>query len=218
MNDTTLHVAFEVSEPLRRSINDYIDGIRAHPERCHLTELAALVSPFVEAVLGVFFKGPIDAAQMEGGSARLILGAMAIINQSSETLVNRFLQRTSVAEQRALAEHFESLRKYHDERFYVAFPLPETIPTVFAQHRAGDGDIDALLGAMLTINEAAIAHYMDSSVACLELGRFNRALVRAARATILKTSSSALERSLPAMEAGDRTAVVNYFDGMLMRF
>ena len=222
MDHSTLHIAFEASPPLQQSIEQFIDGMLAAPHRCHLEQLDALVAPFVDEVLSVFFKGPLETAQAKGASARLILGAMRVINHSADSLVGRLLKNTTVAEQLALARYFSNLRRYQQDTLYVAYPLSpsmaEKASLVFQASLQGEEDMAALLDVLQAINDGAITHFMDNSVSCLTLGRVNRALVAAARVTICKATSSATHKGLPGMEASARTAVVRYFDQMLIRF
>ncbi len=222
MDDSTLHIAFEASQPLQQSIEGFIDGMLAEPGRCHLEELDALVVPFVDEVLSVFFKGPLQAAEAKGASARLILGAMRVINRSANSLIGRLMKNTTLDEQLALARYFQNLRRYQGGKLYVAYPLrpamAEKACLVFQAGLLGEEDMAGLLDVMQAINDGAITHFMDNSVACLTLGRVNRALVSAARVTICKATASATHKGLPGMEASARTAVVRYFDQMLIRF
>lgn len=222
MDDSTLHIAFETSPSLQQSIERFIDGMLAAPQRCHLEELDALVVPFVDEVLSVFFKGPLEAAEAKGPSARLILGAMKMINRAADSLIGRLMKNTTVAEQLALARYFQNLRCYQGGKLYVAYPLipamAEKASPVFQASLLGEEDTAALLDVLQAINDGAITHFMDNSVACLTLGRVNRALVAAARVTICKASVSATHKGLPGMEASARKAVVRYFDQMLIRF
>lgn len=222
MDDSTLHIAYEASPSLKQSIERFIDGMLAAPGRCHLEELDALVVPFVDEVLSVFFKGPLEAAKAKGPSARLILGAMRVINRSADSLIGRLMKNTTVDEQLALARYFCNLRRYRGDKLYVAYPLSpamaEKASLVFQASLLGDEDMAGLLDVLQAINDGAITHFMDNSVACLTLGRVNRALVSAARVTICKATASATHKGLPGMEASARKAVVHYFDQMLIRF
>ena len=222
MDDSTLHIAFEASLPLQQSIEEFIDGVLAQPGRCHLEELDALVVCFVDEVLSVFFKGPLQAAEAKVTSARLILGAMRVINRSANSLIGRLMKNTTLDEQLALARYFKNLRRYQDSKLYVAYPLSpamaEKASLVFQASLLGEEDMGGLLDVMQAINDGAITHFMDNSVACLTLGRVNRALVSAARVTICKAAASATQKGVPGMEANARTAVVRYFDQMLIRF
>lgn len=221
MDDSTLYVAFEASPSLRQSIEGFIDGMLASPGDCHLEALNALVVPFVDEVLAVFFQGPLEAAEAKGASARLILGAMKVINRAADSLIGRLMKNTTVDEQLALAHYFQNLRHYQNNKLYVAYPLSSTMAAtasaVFPAFRAGDEDMAGLLTVLQAINDGAITHYMDNSVACLTLGRVNRALVSAARVTICKATASATHKGVPAMDASARMAVVHYFDQMLIR-
>lgn len=222
MDDSTLHIAFEASPSLRQSIEQFIDGMLAAPHRCHLEELDALVVPFVDEVLSVFFKGPLGVAEAKGPSARLILGAMGVINRAADSLIGRLMKNTTLDEQLALACYFRNLRHYQGEKLYVAYPLSpamaEKATLVFQASLVGEEDMAGLLNVLQAINEGAITHFMDNSVACLTLGRVNRALVSAARVTICKATASATHKGLPAMDTSARKAVVHYFDQMLIRF
>tara|TARA_B100000676_G_scaffold311778_1_gene382959 strand:+ start:1790 stop:2473 length:684 start_codon:yes stop_codon:yes gene_type:complete len=221
MDDSTLYIAFEASPPLQQAIERFIDGMLAAPGNCHLEELDALVVPFVEEVLAVFFQGPLEAAEAKGASAKLILRAMKVINRAADSLIGRMLKNTTVEEQLALARYFCNLRRYQNGSLYVAYPLnpaiAQTAPQVFEVVLAGGEDLTDLLDVLQAINDSAITHFMDNSVACLTLGRVNRALVSAARVTICKASVSATHKGLPSMDACARKAVVHYFDQMLIR-
>ena len=222
MDENTLHVAFPAPAPLRDAIDAYLVKCESEPAVSHVVELEALVTAFVDVVLTVYFKGPIEAANTQGAAARLILGAMRVINRAADSLVGRLIRNTTVAEQQALAGYFQRLRKTLNGRVYAAYPLEpavaEKASLVFLEYRHGEGQIEALLSVMQSINDGAVVHFMDNSVSCLRLGRVNRALVSAARVTICKAAASATHKGLTAMDTNARKAVVNYFDNMLIRF
>ena len=222
MDENTLHVAFPAPAPLRDAIDAYLLECEREPEDSHVVELEVLVTAFVDVVLTVYFKGPIEAANTQGAAARLILGAMRVINRAADSLVGRLIRNTTVAEQQALAGYFQRLRKPLNGRVYAAYPLEpavaEKASMVFLEYQHGEGQIEALLSVMQSINDGAVVHFMDNSVSCLRLGRVNRALVSAARVTICKAAASATHNGLTAMDTNARKAVVNYFDNMLIRF
>ena len=222
MDENTLHVAFPAPAPLRDAIDAYLVECEREPEASHVVELEVLVTAFVDVVLTVYFKGPIESANAQGAAARLILGAMRVINRAADSLVGRLIRNTTVAEQQALAGYFQRLRKTLNGRVYAAYPLEpavaEKASMVFLEYRHGEGQIEALLSVMQSINDGAVVHFMDNSVSCLRLGRVNRALVSAARVTICKAAASATHKGLTAMDTDARKAVVNYFDNMLIRF
>ena len=222
MDENTLHVAFHAPAPLRDALDAYLNQCEREPGASHVAELELLVTEFVDVVLAVYFKGPIEAANTQGAAARLILGAMRVINRAADSLVGRLIRNTTVAEQQALAGYFRSLRKTLNGRVYAAYPLDpavaEKASMVFLEYQQGDGQIEALLGVMQAINEGAVVNFMDNSVSCLQLGRVNRALVSAARVTICKAAATATHKGLTAMDTNARKAVVNYFDNMLIRF
>ena len=222
MDENTLHVAFPAPAPLRDAIDAYLLECEREPEASHVVELEVLVTAFVDVVLTVYFKGPIEAANTQGAAARLILGAMRVINRAADSLVGRLIRNTTVAEQQALAGYFQRLRKTLNGRVYAAYPLEpagaEKASMVFLEYRHGEGQIEAPLSVMQSINDGAVVHFMDNSVSCLRLGRVNRALVSAARVTICKAAASATHKGLTAMDTDARKAVVNYFDNMLIRF
>lgn len=222
MDENTLHVAFPAPAPLRDAIDTYLVKCESEPAVSHVVELEVLVSRFVDVVLTVYFKGPIEAANAQGAAARLILGAMKVINRAADSLVGRLIRNTTVAEQQALAGYFQRLRKTLNGRVYAAYPLEpavaEKASMVFLEYQQGEGQIEPLLSVMQSINDGAVVHFMDNSVSCLRLGRVNRALVSAARVTICKAAASATYKGLTAMDTNARKAVVNYFDSMLIRF
>ena len=222
MDENTLHVAFPAPAPLSDAIDAYLLECEREPEASHVVELEVLVTAFVDVVLTVYFKGPIESANAQGAAARLILGAMRVINRAADSLVGRLIRNTTVAEQQALASYFQRLRKTLNGRVYAAYPLEpavaEKASMVFLEYRHGEGQIEALLSVMQSINDGAVVHFMDNSVSCLRLGRVNRALVSAARVTICKAAASATHKGLTAMDTDARKAVVNYFDNMLIRF
>jgi len=222
MDENTLHVAFPAPAPLHDAIDAYLVKCESEPAVSHVVELEVLVSRFVDVVLTVYFKGPIEAANAQGAAARLILGAMKVINRAADSLVGRLIRNTTVAEQQALAGYFQRLRKTLNGRVYAAYPLEpavaEKASMVFLEYQQGEGQIEPLLSVMQSINDGAVVHFMDNSVSCLRLGRVNRALVSAARVTICKAAASATYKGLTAMDTNARKAVVNYFDSMLIRF
>jgi len=222
MDENTLHVAFPAPAPLHDAIDAYLVKCESEPAVSHVVELEVLVSRFVDVVLTVYFKGPIEAANAQGAAARLILGAMKVINRAADSLVGRLIRNTTVAEQQALAGYFQRLRKTLNGRVYAAYPLEpavaEKASMVFLEYQQGEGQIEPLLSVMQSINDGAVVHFMDNSVSCLRLGRVNRALVSAARVTICKSAASATYKGLTAMDTNARKAVVNYFDSMLIRF
>ncbi|HIL22038.1 MAG TPA: hypothetical protein EYG20_02070, partial [Alcanivorax sp.] len=181
MDENTLHVAFPAPAPLRDAIDAYLVECEREPEASHVVELEVLVTAFVDVVLTVYFKGPIEAANTQGAAARLILGAMRVINRAADSLVGRLIRNTTVAEQQALAGYFQRLRKTLNGRVYAAYPLEpavaEKASMVFLEYRHGEGQIEALLSVMQSINDGAVVHFMDNSVSCFRLGRVNRALV-----------------------------------------
>lgn len=111
MDENTLHVAFPAPAPLRDAIDAYLAECEREPEASHVVQLEALVTAFVDVVLTVYFKGPIEAANTQGAAARLILGAMRVINRAADSLVGRLIRNTTVAEQQALAGYFQRLKK-----------------------------------------------------------------------------------------------------------
>lgn len=222
MDENTLHVAFPAPVSLRDAIDNYLARCSDEPGASHVVELEALVTEFVEVVLAVFFKGPIEAANAQGAAARLVLGAMRVINRAANSLVGRLIRNTTVAEQQALARYFQCLRKTLSGTVYAAYPLEsamaEKASMVFLEYQQSEGQIGALLDVMQAINAGAVVHFMDHSVSCLQLGRVNRALVSAVRVTICKAAASATDKGLTAMDTNARKAVVGYFDNMLIRF
>ena len=222
MDENTLHVAFPAPTALRDAIDVYLAQCDGEPGVSHVAELELLVTEFVDVVLNVYFKGPIEAANSQGAAARLILGAMKIINRAADSLVGRLIRNTTVAEQQALADYFQRLRKPLNGRVYAAYPLEpamaEKASMVFLEYQQDEGQLEVLLSVMQAINDGAVVHFMDNSVSCLQLGRVNRALVSAARVTICKAAASATHKGLTAMDTDARKAVVNYFDNMLIRF
>lgn len=222
MDENTLHVAFPASVTLRDAIDVYLAQCDGEPGVSHVPELELLVTEFVDVVLSVYFKGPIEAANSQGAAARFILGAMKVINRAADSLVGRLIRNTTVAEQQALAGYFQTLRKTLNGRVYAAYPMEpamaEKASMVFLEYQQGEGQIEALLTVMQAINDGAVVNFMDNSVSCLQLGRVNRALVSAARVTICKAAATATHKGLTAMDTNARKAVVNYFDNMLIRF
>ena len=127
MDENTLHVAFPAPAPLRDAIDAYLVECEREPEASHVVELEVLVTAFVDVVLTVYFKGPIEAANTQGAAARLILGAMRVINRAADSLVGRLIRNTTVAEQQALAGYFQRLRKTLNGRVYAAYPLEPAV-------------------------------------------------------------------------------------------
>ena len=61
MDENTLHVAFPAPAPLRDAIDAYLLECEREPEASHVVELEVLVTAFVDVVLTVYFKGPIES-------------------------------------------------------------------------------------------------------------------------------------------------------------
>ncbi len=111
MDENTLHVAFPAPVPLRDAIDVYLARCDGEPGVSHVPELERLVTEFVDVVLSVYFKGPIEAANSQGAATRFILSAMRVINRAADSLVGRLIRNTTVGEQQALAGYFQKVRK-----------------------------------------------------------------------------------------------------------
>tara|TARA_R100000655_G_scaffold82091_1_gene121561 strand:+ start:1065 stop:1733 length:669 start_codon:yes stop_codon:yes gene_type:complete len=221
MSQPTLYVAFPASDELRDRIDAFLEVTRQEPDSNHVQELEAIMDPFLNEVLHTYFTGPIDAVNAKGTAVNVILSAMKVINKAAHGLAGRLMRKTSVEEQRALAEHFRNLRLEKDGQVYIGYPLSpalaERASLVFQEFADGNGQMPRLVEVMDGISGGAIENYLDKTVGNLELGRINRGLVSGARATIKKASASSVEKGIPAMEKSHQKPVVAYFESLLLQ-
>lgn len=220
MSQTTLYVAFPASDLLRDRIDAFLDAVASRPGENHVETLDGIMDPFLDEVLHTYFTGPIDAVNARGTAVNVILGAMKVIKKAAHGLAGRLMRKTSVAEQKALADHFGALRLQKDGQVYVGYPLnpslAERADLVFQEFADGNGDIKHLVDVMHGISKGAVENYLDKTVGNLELGRINRGLVAGARVTINKAAASSVEKGIPSMEREYRKPVVAYFQGLLL--
>ncbi|EKF73043.1 hypothetical protein A11A3_15592 [Alcanivorax hongdengensis A-11-3] len=219
MKQNTLYVAFEAPATLSQAMDRFQAVITAEPETSHVKELAAIIDPFIDTAMKVFFRGPLDAAGHHGRGAALVFSAMKVIHRAATSLTGRLVKNTTVEEQHALAAYFETLRVYQGDAQWVVYPLDpamaEKASLVFRAFTGSDEELPVVLEVMHAINDGAVTYFMDNITACLKLGRINRGLVAAARVTVCKAAASATDRGLPAMEADARRAVGDYFDNLI---
>ena len=220
MSSDEIRVAFPASELLRNNIDRFINAVDAAPSANHSALLEPAIQEFLDRVLDAFFHGPVRAVGARGRSVNVINSVVSVISKASHGMASRLVGKSSPAEQQALAEHFRFLRLEMKGQTYVSFPLEAALANrmilTFEEFEAGQGEIKHLVEAMRALADGAVAHFLDGSIACMNLGALNRGLVATARATILKSSHMAIEKALPAMEAAHRKPVLRYFRGMLL--
>ena len=221
MSQTHVRMAFPSSEALDESFRRFRDAVEQDPQGDHQALLRPLSDHFVDEVLGAFFEGPIQAVGEQGRNIDLIRRVMGAIGKAARGLAHRLMKHASPEEQQALARHFEALRLEQDGRVYVSFPLDDALANrmfhafdEFIEHN--EGDMGRLVDVMKRMSEKSVEYFLDRTVEHLNLGAFNRGLVRTARATILKSSSMACSRALPDMEYSHRRPVLGYFREMLI--
>lgn len=222
MSDLRVYVAFRASDRLCQRIDTFLEAVANRPDVRHVTELDGITDPFLEEVLHTWFLGPVRAADASGPAVRIILGAMKVINKAAGSLAGRLMRKTTVAEQRALADHFRNLCLQAEGGVDIGYPLSpvlaERADSVFREFKAGKGNMAQLVEVMRGLSDGAIEYYLDRTLGNLHLGRLNRGLVAGARSTIHTAATASLEKGLPAMEAGHRKPVVTYFDNLLRTF
>lgn len=220
MQETQL--VFTPSDTLVAYLEKLYSGQRVAPNAVHTDAMKGIVEHFIDEVIQAFFKGPIDAIEAEGPVVNIILQGVAVISKTGRSLALRLLERVTVSDQAKLVAHFRTLHFERDGQQYIGFPLAPNVAArvedIFAGITSGaDRQSDSLVIAMQEIAKGALQHYMDATVETIEVGMFSRGLVRAARATINKSISTAINRGIPAMGASYRLGLVAYFESMLLK-
>lgn len=220
MTATTLYVAFPESDTLRRHSDAFLQGIAANPQGDHGTHLRGLMDHLVDDLVDAYFDGPLNATGAEGPLVPVIRGVAKVVRKTARTMGGRLVARMRPgAQQQALAEHVKSHRFQRDGRTYSAFPLEpamaERASLAFEEALAGERDPAHLVEIMKAITDGALEHYLDYTVASIELNGFMRGMVSTARSTIRKAAYSGIERGLPGMPHEHREPVLRYFNGML---
>lgn len=207
------------------SLVGYLEALysqqEAEPNQVHVDTMRGIVEYFIDEVIGAFFTGPIDAIGAEGSVVNIILKGVNVIRKTGRSLALRLLERITVEDQAGLVRHFKTLNFEQDGQQYVGFPFTEKeqqqVSASFARVLAGEEvDIDALVEVFQSIADGAIGHYMDNTVAAIEVKAFSRGLVRAARATIKKSTRVAINKGIPALGGSYRRGLVAYFDERLL--
>lgn len=213
-------VAFPASERLYQNTRAFIDAVNADPEGNHQPLLHAVADDFISEVLAAFFDGPVQALRVKGSMAKLIDSIVGVINKAARALVKRVFSKVSTAEQRQLADHFDSIDWQFDGQPYCAFPLDPELANeaalMFQTFRDGNGDPRQMQKIMRALCDGAIEYYFDRSLGCVRTGAMTRGLVSTGRATIAKAAHSAVEKTLPGLAPAYRQPVLDYFEGMLI--
>lgn len=221
MTATTLYVAFPESERLRQETEGFLAAIDERPDADHSARLRALVDHLVEEIVTTYFDGPLDATGARGGMVNMIHGAARVIRRTAGGMAGRLVGRVGAgAQQQAMAAHLRGHRFERDGRTFSAWPLDaalaERASLAFEEALTGERDPAHLVTIMKKIADGALEHYLDQTVAPLELNRLSRGMVSTARATIRKAAYSGIERGLPGLPRKFREPVVRYFQGMLV--
>jgi len=205
----------------------YLEQLYAHqdtaPDEVHTEAMRGIVEYFIDEVIQAFFTGPIDAIEAEGSVVNIILKGVGVIRKTGRSLALRLLERITVEDQAGLVKHFKQLHFQHDGQQYVGFSFaPEVqqqVQQTFSSVLAGEGvPISSLVATFQQIADAALQHYMDNTVEAIEVRAFSRGLIKAARATIKKSTNIAINRGLPAMGTSYRRGLVEYFAQRLVEF
>lgn len=191
------------------------------PDKVHTEAMRGIVEHFIDEVIQAFFIGPIDAINAEGSVVNIILKGVGVIRKTGCSLALRLLERITLEDQAGLVQHFKQLHFQKGEQQYVGFsfaaPGQEQVQQTFTTVLAGEEvPIASLIETFQHIADAALYYYMDKTVEAIEIRAFSRGLVRAARATIKKSTSIAINKGIPAMGASYRRGLVEYFDKQLV--
>lgn len=221
MPASRLYVAFPESNALREETEAFLAAIETQPRQDHSARLKSLVDHLVEEIVSTYFDGPLDATGAHGGMVNMIHGAARVIRRTAGSMAGRLIGRVKPGvQQQAMAEHLRSHRFYRDGQSYSAWPLDpamaERASLAFEEALAGERDPAHLVTIMKGIADGALEHYLDQTIAPLELNRLSRGMVSTARATIRKAAYSGIERGLPGLPGKFREPVVRYFQGMLV--
>lgn len=220
MTQSQMHMAFVASDRLQDSFDQYLQALQAKPDGNHAVLLEPIIDHFLDEVMEAYFHGPIKVVQAEGAVVNIILGVVKVIHRSARSLAGRLVSRTSPAEQKALAQHFQQLRIERDGDVFVSVRLDPGLANrmvlVFDSFSADQGDMSQLTDVMKGMSAAAIGEFLDDTLACLRLGAFNRGVTKTARATIYKSAYMAIDKALPVMEPEHRKPIISYFRNMLL--
>lgn len=220
MQETQL--VFTPSDTLVAYLEQLYSGLLVAPNIVHTEAMKGIVEHFIDEVIQAFFNGLIEAIKAEGAVVNIILKGVAVISKTSRSLALRLLERVTVADQANLVAHFQRLHFEKDGQQYVGFPLRSEaaakVEEIFAGITSGaDRQSDSLVIAMQEIAKGALYHYMDATVEAIEVGAFSRGLVKAARVTINRSISTAINKGVPAMGVSYRLGLVAYFEAMLLK-
>jgi hypothetical protein len=219
MTANTLYVAFPESPQLRRLTDEFLRAIDESPDDDHAEHLRELVDHLVEELVSAYFDGPVNATGAQGGMVSVIQGVARIVRKTAGSMAGRLVGKVQAGEQQAMAEHLRRHRVERDGTTWSAFPLDpqraERAVLTFQEALAGERDSRHLVDTMKAIADGALEHYLDHTIAPLELNRWSRGMVSTARATIRKAAYSGIEKGLPGLPRSFREPVVRYFQDML---
>jgi len=214
---TQTKLVFSPSEALVGYLEQLYSQHAAAPQKVHTDAMRGIVEHFIDEVNQAFFLAPIEAIEAEGSVVNIILKGVGVIRKTGRSLALRLLDRITTKDQAGLVAHFKRLHFQHEGQHYVGFSFaPEVqaqVTAVFAKvHENEEVPIDSLVEAFQQIADAALYHYMDSTMEAIEVKAFSRGLIRAARATIKKSTSVAINRGIPALGTHYRRGLVKYFE------
>ncbi|MDX1804132.1 MAG: hypothetical protein R3292_08625 [Alcanivorax sp.] len=220
MKYKTPFVAFVAPEPLQHAIVTFLEAVRVRPDADHGALLQAIAPLFIEVALDTFFLAPLRLSSSQGASP--IPGSIKMIRKAALSMSGKVVKGANQNEQMALADHFQSLCLWQDGQLHIVFPLlpavAENIAQVLGLALTGQACTVSLMDAMHAVHDEVLATFYDATTDCLSLGRVNRHLTAAARVTIRKAASSAMDKSLLAMDPEGKKALARYFHNLLKPF
>lgn len=217
-----MRLVFTPTEDLVQALQQLYNAHEKAPKQVHEAPLKDIIEHFVEEAMQAFFVAPMEAIGAEGTVVNLIMKGVAVIKNTSTSLALRLLHRITREDQAGLVAHFKQLHFQQGEQHLIGFPLSSAAQaqvesTFTTLNEQGAVPVEALVQTFKLMADEALQHYMDNTVAAIEVKRFSRGLVRAARATIKKSTYVAIERGVPAMGVSFQQALVAYYQQRLIR-
>ncbi|WP_111656293.1 hypothetical protein [Isoalcanivorax indicus] len=228
MSQPQPQIAFRSSDHLHQTTDGYIRRMARADARPEPDTLETIMEVFVDESLSAFFLQPTELVGLSPRMQRVIRVAADTISKATGMVVKRAARKLALPQHKDAADYMEQMRvmvpgSEGEERWYVAFPVPEALAGQLerARDQAEGGDTvraaATLAAALHEITDIALHWYLAEPVRLLRFGPIMKKMAHVAMETTRKATHGVIRRVFADMEGEQVVLSTRYMAAMVLR-
>ncbi|MBA3981214.1 MAG: hypothetical protein C0462_11495 [Alcanivorax sp.] len=228
MSQPQPQIAFRSSDHLHQTTDGYIQRMARPDARPDPQTLETIMEVFVDEALSVFFLQPTELVGLSPRMQRVIQVSADTISKATGMVVKRAARKLELPQHRDAADYMDQMRlmvpgRDGEERWYVAFPVPEALAGQLerARDQAEGGDTvtaaATLAAALHEVTDIALHWYLEEPVRLLRFGPIMKKMAQVALETTRKATHGVIRRVFADMKGEQVVLSTRYMAGMVVR-